>query len=68
MKSFNRLRGYARRVREFHADENGASNTMASVMLLAVGALVVVALIAFGKQMMDWLKDTWNTITGKSVE
>ena len=67
MKTSNLLREYARRVKKFHDDENGASNTMASVMMLAVAALVVVALIAFGKQMMDWLKQKWSEIAGSSV-
>jgi hypothetical protein len=46
----------------FHRDERGVADTLASVMKLAVAAIVVVALIAFGQSGIDFLKEMGSKI------
>ena len=53
---------------EFVSDESGESSVLSNVMMLAVAALAVVALIAFGKQGMAWLGQQWQKISGSSME
>lgn len=62
-----RLRRLSARIREFHADESGESSVMSNVMMLAVAALVLIALITFGKDAMKWLKEAWGRITNTQV-
>ena len=51
----------------FHRDQRGESSTLSNVMMLAVAAIAVVALIAFGKTAFEWLKKKWEEITGSSM-
>jgi hypothetical protein len=61
------IRRLVSRVRAFHEDEAGEASALSNIMLLAIAALIVVALIAFGKTAMDWLKQKWSDISGSSV-
>jgi hypothetical protein len=47
----------------FHRDQRGESSTLSNVMMLAVAAIVVVALIAFGKTAFEWLYTKWKGIS-----
>jgi hypothetical protein len=51
----------------FHRDQRGESSTLSNVMMLAVAAIAVVALIAFGKTAFEWLKKKWGEISGSSM-
>ncbi|MEY4565899.1 MAG: hypothetical protein RLY14_869 [Planctomycetota bacterium] len=51
----------------FHRDERGESSTLSNVMMLAVAAIAVVALIAFGKTALDWLRQMWPKISGANM-
>jgi Flp pilus assembly pilin Flp len=53
--------------RKFHNDESGESSVLSNVMLLAVAALAVVALIAFGRKAMEWLGKMWDQIAGEKI-
>jgi Flp pilus assembly pilin Flp len=57
------VRSLFRRARRFHNDEVGETSVLANIMLLAIAALIVIMLIAFGKTAMGWLKEQWDTIT-----
>jgi|GEM_PF-5135072 len=46
----------------FHRDERGESSTMSNVMMLAIAAIVVVALIAFGNIFLKWLNEKKDDI------
>jgi Flp pilus assembly pilin Flp len=63
MKKEVSLRAIVSRSRRFHKDEVGETSVLSNIMLLAVAALIVVLLIAFGKTAMQWLRDQWNRIT-----
>ncbi len=64
------LRKFRDELAAFHHNERGESSTMANVMMLAIAAVVVVALVAFGNAGLKWLQDTWKTIRkdGKEAE
>ncbi len=57
-----RLRKIRTQLLAFHRDERGVADTLASVMKLAVAAIVVVALIAFGQSGIDFLKEMGSKI------
>jgi len=44
----------------FHEDESGNQNVLTPIMLLAVGAIIIVLLIAFGRQGMEYLQEWWD--------
>lgn len=52
------------RLRRFHHDECGETNVLSQIMLLAIAALIIILLLAFGKNAMGWLNDTWKRIVG----
>jgi len=62
-----RVRKIRDEVLAFHRDQRGESSTLSNVMMLAVAAIAVVALIAFGKTAFTWLKEMWEKITGSSM-
>ena len=59
MPTFRKLRDD---VIAFHEDERGESSTLSNVMMLAVAAIAVIALLAFGKVALEWLGKQWNKI------
>ena len=61
------LRNLKDSVVAFHDDERGESSALSNVMLLAVAAIAVVALIAFGQTAFSWLKSKWTEISGGSM-
>jgi hypothetical protein len=63
MNPLNRLRNLTKLLREFHDDEAGESSALSNIMLLAIAALVIVLLLAFGKTGMKWLNDWWTKTT-----
>jgi len=52
-----------RLLKRFHDDEYGESSVLTNVMMLAIGALIVIALLAFGRKGMTWLGEQWDNIT-----
>ena len=50
-------------LRRFMRNERGDGNVLSSIMLLAIAALVVIALLAFGRTGMTWLQQKWTEIT-----
>lgn len=50
-------------LRRFMRNERGDGNVLSSIMLLAIAALVVIALLAFGRTGMTWLQQQWTKIT-----
>ncbi len=61
-----RLRKIRNELLTLHRDERGTT-ALEGIMMLAVGAIVVVALIAFGKIALQFLWDKWKEISGSSV-
>jgi len=60
-----KLREFRDEILAFHRDERGESNTMTQIMLLAIGAIVVVALLAFWNSLIyPWIKATLQAIFG----
>lgn len=47
----------------FHNDEQG-QDTISTVMLLAVAAMVVIVLITFGNDIIKWMKGIVGGVTG----
>ncbi len=50
-------------LKAFLRNERGESSVMSNIMMLAIAALIVIALLAFGKTGMTWLKTKWDEIT-----
>jgi Flp pilus assembly pilin Flp len=59
--SMNRWR---KLVTDLHRDERGTAGPIANLMMLAVAALLIIALLAFGREVMNWLKGKWSEATG----
>lgn len=55
------------KLRAFHHDERGAAGALEDVMKLAVAALVIVALIAVGRYVMNKLNETVPPIVDDSA-
>lgn len=50
-------------VKRFIKGESGESSVMANIMMLAIAALIVILLLAFGRTGMDFLKQKWSEMT-----
>ena len=50
-------------VKRFIKGEAGESSVMANIMMLAIAALIVILLLAFGRTGMDFLKQKWSEMT-----
>lgn len=58
-----KLANFKQRVRTFCRDERGIG-VIEAVLMLAVAALVIVLLVKFGEDMMDWLYKKMEEIFG----
>jgi Flp pilus assembly pilin Flp len=61
------LRKFQVELRRFHEDEEGIESLQV-VMIIAIAALVLIAVFTVGKEVVDWMKQKWNELRGKSVE
>ena len=57
-----RLRKFRDALTPFHRDQRGESSTMSNVMMLAIAAIVVVALVTFGGNFLNWLNKSQDDI------
>lgn len=53
-------------LKRFHEDEQG--DAMQTVMIIAVAAMVVVAIIAFGNKFVGWAGDTSSTMIDTPID
>ena len=50
----------------FHNDEDGIEAVQV-IMIVAIAAIVLIGVMTVGQEVMDWLKEKWNELKGKSV-
>ncbi len=53
-------------ISKFHNDEDGFEAVQV-IMIVAIAAIVLVGVMTVGQEIMDWLKEKWNELRGKSV-
>ncbi len=56
----------SKRLRAFHNDEDGIE-AIQVIMIVAIAAIVLIGVMTVGQEVMDWLKEKWNELRGKSV-
>ena len=55
---------FMKRVRNFVKDQGGME-ALQAVSLVAISAIVMIAVATGGNAASNWMKDTWNDLTGK---
>ncbi len=53
-------------LRRLHEDEDGIEAVQV-IMIVAIAAIVLIGVMTVGQEVMDWLKEKWNELRGKSV-
>ncbi len=53
-------------VRTFHSDEDGLEAVQV-VMIVAIAAMILLVVSTVGKEAVDWAKEKWNALKGKSI-
>jgi len=53
-------------LRQLHEDEDGIEAVQV-IMIVAIAAIVLIGVMTVGQEVMDWLKEKWNELRGKSV-
>ena len=52
--------------RQFNNDEDGIE-ALQVVMIVAIAAIVLIAVMTVGQEVMTWSKDKWGQLKGKNI-
>lgn len=55
---------FIKRIRNFVKDQGGME-ALQAVSLVAISAIVMIAVATGGNAASEWMKDTWNDLTGR---
>ena len=55
------------RIRKFHSDEEGLE-ALQVVMIVAIAAMVLIAVVFVGKQIVFWMKFEGNMVVGSDLD
>ena len=50
----------------FHNDEDGIEAVQV-IMIVAIAAIILIAVMTVGQEVMDWLKQKWQELKGKDI-
>lgn len=50
----------------FHNDEDGIEAVQV-IMIVAIAAIILVAVMTVGQEVLDWLKEKWKSLKGKDI-
>lgn len=50
----------------FHNEEDGIEAVQV-IMIVAIAAIVLIAVMTLGQEVMDWLKEKWQELRGKNI-
>jgi Flp pilus assembly pilin Flp len=53
-------------VSQFNNDEDGIE-ALQVVMIVAIAAIVLIAVMTVGQEVMDWAKGRWGELQGQSI-
>ena len=53
-------------VRQFNNDEDGIE-ALQVVMIVAIAAIVLIAVMTVGQEVMTWAKGKWGELQGKNI-
>lgn len=54
------------RIKDFHNEQDGIEAVQV-IMIVAIAAIVLIAVMTLGQEVMDWLKEKWNELKGKDI-
>ena len=50
----------------FHEEEDGIEAVQV-IMIVAIAAVVLIAVMTDGQEVLDWLKEKWQELKGKDI-
>ena len=50
----------------FHNDEDGIEAVQV-IMIVAIAAIILIAIMTVGQEVMDWMKQKWSDLKGKDI-
>lgn len=60
------LKKYRDQISFFNEEEDGIEAVQV-IMIVAIAAVVLIAVMTVGQEVLDWLKEKWNELKGKDI-